>query len=167
MTKARDLADRTSADITAVTAGTGIAVTSGAGPIPTVAVTSSIVTLTDTQTLTNKTLTSPVVTLATVAQTTTYTAVITDASGLVTMNVATANDFKIPANTSVAYAIGTVINVLQIGAGKTTIKANSSNLTTVHSTGATTAAPALRKVNSAASCIKTGTDTWYVVGDIE
>ena len=61
MTKARDLADRTAADITAVTAGTGIAVTSGAGPIPTVAVTSSIVTLTDTQTLTNKTLTSPLI----------------------------------------------------------------------------------------------------------
>lgn len=58
MTKARDLADRTAADITAVTAGTGIAVTSGAGPIPTVAVTSSIVTLTDTQTLTNKTVES-------------------------------------------------------------------------------------------------------------
>lgn len=36
MTKARDLADRTSADLTAVTAGTGISITSGAGPIPTV-----------------------------------------------------------------------------------------------------------------------------------
>lgn len=36
MTKARDLADRTSADLTAVTAGTGISVTNGTGPIPTV-----------------------------------------------------------------------------------------------------------------------------------
>ena len=36
MTKARDLADRTAADITAVTAGTGISISSGAGPIPTV-----------------------------------------------------------------------------------------------------------------------------------
>ena len=36
MTKARDLADRTAADITAVTAGTGISITDGTGPIPTV-----------------------------------------------------------------------------------------------------------------------------------
>jgi hypothetical protein len=36
MTKARDLADRTAADLTAVTAGTGISVTNGTGPIPTV-----------------------------------------------------------------------------------------------------------------------------------
>lgn len=36
MTKARDLADRTAADITAVTAGTGISISSGTGPIPTV-----------------------------------------------------------------------------------------------------------------------------------
>lgn len=36
MSKARDLADRTAADLTAVTAGTGISITDGAGPIPTV-----------------------------------------------------------------------------------------------------------------------------------
>jgi len=36
MTKARDLADRTAADLTAVTAGTGISITDGTGPIPTV-----------------------------------------------------------------------------------------------------------------------------------
>lgn len=36
MTKARDLADRTAADLTAVTAGTGISITNGTGPIPTV-----------------------------------------------------------------------------------------------------------------------------------
>jgi hypothetical protein len=36
MTKARDLADRTAADLTAVTAGTGISISDGAGPIPTV-----------------------------------------------------------------------------------------------------------------------------------
>jgi hypothetical protein len=36
MTKARDLADRTAADLTAVTAGTGISISDGTGPIPTV-----------------------------------------------------------------------------------------------------------------------------------
>lgn len=166
MSKARDLADRSAADLTAVTAGTNIVVTNGAGPIPSIAASSSVATLTDTQTLTNKTITSPVITLATIAQTASYVATISDSYKLVTMDVATANNFDIPANTSVAYAIGTVLNVLQIGAGQTTIRANSSNLTTVFSTGATTAAPKLRARFSAASCIKTATDTWYVIGDI-
>jgi hypothetical protein len=49
-------------DITAVTAGTGITVTNGTGPIPSVAIDSTVTTLTGTQTLTNKTLTSPVLT---------------------------------------------------------------------------------------------------------
>jgi hypothetical protein len=49
-------------DLTEVAAGTGITVTSGTGPIPTVAIDSSVVTLTGTQTLTNKTLTTPIIT---------------------------------------------------------------------------------------------------------
>jgi len=52
-------------DLTEVAAGTGITVTSGTGPIPTVAIDSSVVTLTGTQTLTNKTLTSPTINNAT------------------------------------------------------------------------------------------------------
>lgn len=48
-------------DITAVNAGTGISVTGGTGPTPTVAIDSTVATLTGTQTLTNKTLTAPVV----------------------------------------------------------------------------------------------------------
>jgi hypothetical protein len=48
-------------DITALTAGTGINITSNTGPIPTVAIDSTVATLTGTQTLTNKTLTTPVI----------------------------------------------------------------------------------------------------------
>jgi hypothetical protein len=49
-------------DLTAITAGTGISVTSGTGPIPTVAIdTATTVDKTTAQTLTNKTLTSPVI----------------------------------------------------------------------------------------------------------
>jgi len=48
-------------DITEVQGGTGITVTSGTGPIPSVAINSSVVTLTGTQTLTNKTLTTPII----------------------------------------------------------------------------------------------------------
>jgi hypothetical protein len=101
------------------------------------------------------------------AQTATYTVVLADADQkLITMSVAGANDFLIPTNANVAFATGTVINVIQIGAGQTTIKAVTSGTTTISSTGATATAPKLRAQFSAASCIKVATDTWYVVGDI-
>jgi hypothetical protein len=102
------------------------------------------------------------------AQTATYTVVLTDnRNKLVTMDVATANDFLIPTNANVAFPIGSVINVIQIGAGTTTIEAVTPGTTTISSTGATATAPELRAQFSAASCIKVATDTWYVVGDIE
>jgi hypothetical protein len=100
------------------------------------------------------------------AQTATYTVVLGDAYKLVTMSNAAANDFQIPTNANVAFPVGTVINVIQIGAGQTTIKAVTSATTTISSTGATAAEPDLRAQFSAASCIKVATDTWYVVGDI-
>jgi len=101
------------------------------------------------------------------AQTATYTVVLADADQkLVTMSVGSANDFLIPTNANVAFPTGTVINVIQIGAGQTTIKAVTSGTTTISSTGATATAPKLRAQFSAASCIKVATDIWYVVGDI-
>ena len=100
-------------------------------------------------------------------QTATYTAVLTDnRNKLVRMNVSTANDFQIPTNANVAFPIGSVINVTQLGTGATTIKAVTPATTTITSTGATSTAPVLRARYSAASCIKVGTDTWLVVGDL-
>jgi hypothetical protein len=101
------------------------------------------------------------------ARTATYTAVLADNKNtLITMAVAAANDFLIPTNASVAFPIGSVINVIQTGAGKTTIKAVTPGTTTISSTGAVPASPELRAQFSAASCIKVATDTWYVIGDI-
>ena len=100
------------------------------------------------------------------AQTADYTPVLADGyQTLVPMNKATAVNFTIPTNASVAYATGTVLNILNIGAGAVTIKAVTSGTTTVLSAGATAAQPTLAQYKSAA-CIKTGTDTWYVVGAI-
>ena len=100
------------------------------------------------------------------ANTTDYTAVLADQyQVLEVMNKATAIAFNIPTNASVAFPIGTVITVLNIGAGTCTIKAVTSGTTTVLSAGATAAQPTLAQYKSAA-CIKTGTDTWYVVGAI-
>jgi hypothetical protein len=97
---------------------------------------------------------------------TTYTSVLNDSyQVLVTMSNASANTFKIPTNASVAHPIGTVITVLNIGAGVCTISAVTSGTTTVLSAGAVAASPTLAQYRSAA-CIKTGTDTWYVVGAV-
>jgi hypothetical protein len=99
-------------------------------------------------------------------QTADYTAVLNDQYQVIQqMNKATAIAFKIPTNASVAFAVGTVITVLNIGAGTCTISAVTSGTTTVLSAGATAASPTLAQYKSAA-CIKTGTDAWYVVGAI-
>jgi hypothetical protein len=125
-----------------------------------------VVTLTGTQTLTNKTLTDAKINLAIDPETASYTAVLANNSQIVTMDNASANIFSIPTNASVAFPIGTQINVLQIGAGQTTIQAVTSGTTSILSTGATAAAPKLRVRYSAATCVKAGTDLWYVFGDI-
>jgi hypothetical protein len=124
------------------------------------------VTLTGTQTLTNKTLTDPKINLAFDPETASYTAVLANNSQVVTMDNASANTFSIPTNASVAFPIGTQITVFQIGAGQTTINAVTSGTTTIQSTGASAAAPKLRARYSAATCVKAGTDLWYVFGDI-
>lgn len=99
-------------------------------------------------------------------QTADYTAVLADAyQKVIFMNKATAVAVKIPTNASVAYPIGTVLNVLNKGAGTVTISAVTSGTTTIVSAGATSAAPTLGTAKMAA-CIKVATDTWYVVGAI-
>ena len=95
-----------------------------------------------------------------------YTAVLDDQyQVLVPMNKATAVAFKIPTNASVAFPVGTAITILNKGAGTCTISAVTSGTTTVLSAGAVAASPTLAQYKSAA-CIKTGTDTWYIVGAI-
>ena len=128
-----------------------------------------------TDTLTNKTLTSPTLNTPTIndarqnltlnAQTgTTYTTVLTDNGRLVTLNNAAAITLTVPLNSSVAYATGAVINIQQIGAGQVTIQGASG--VTITSTGATATTPKTRAQYSAASIIKTATDSWTVIGDI-
>ena len=100
------------------------------------------------------------------AQTVDYTAVIADTyQVLELMNKATAIAYKIPTNASVAFPIGTVLNILNIGAGLCTISAVTPGTTTILSAGSVAAAPTISQYKTAA-CIKTGTDAWYVVGAI-
>jgi hypothetical protein len=107
----------------------------------------------------------PTFTVAT-TNTNDYTAVLADQyQVLEIMNKATAIAFRIPTNASVAFPIGTAITVLNIGVGTCTISAVTSGTTTVLSAGAVAASPTLGQYKSAV-CIKTATDTWYVVGAI-
>ncbi len=166
------LAYKASGTVTSITAGTGLSggTITGSG---TIAIdTATTVDVSTAQTLTNKTLTSPtlnapLINLSLNAQTgTTYTFVLADNGKLVTASNASAQTYSIPTNASVAYPIGTQINIIQIGAGQVTINAVTSGTTTVSSTGATATAPKLRAQYSSATCIKANTDLWYVVGDI-
>lgn len=97
----------------------------------------------------------------------TYTAVLDDGlNKIVTMDNATANDFKIPTDASVDFPIGTVLNVFVKGAGTTTISAVTSGTTTISSAGVTAAAPNVISKKSA-SCIKIAVNSWIVVGSVE
>jgi hypothetical protein len=121
--------------------------------------------------LTNKTLTSPTVNTPTIndarqnitlnAQTgTTYTLVLTDNGRLVTLNNAAAITLTVPLNATVAFATGAIINLQQIGAGQVTVAGAAG--VTLNGTGTKT-----RAQWSAASLVKTATDTWTLIGDIE
>jgi len=100
------------------------------------------------------------------ANTVDYTAVLNDQYQVIElMNKATAIAFKIPTDASVAFAVGTAITVLNIGAGTCTISAVTPGTTTVLSAGAVAASPTLAQYKSAV-CIKTSVNAWYVVGGI-
>lgn len=95
-----------------------------------------------------------------------YTVAIVDSyQVLVSMNKATAVALQIPTNATAAIPVGSVITILNKGAGLCTISAVTSGTTTIESAGAVAAQPTLGQYKSAA-CIKTGTDTWYIVGAI-
>ena len=91
---------------------------------------------------------------------TTYTTVLADQSKLVTLTNASAITLTIPANSSVAYPVGTKIDFAQLGAGQVTVAGAGG--VTVNATPTLK----LRDQYSGASCIKTATDTWLLVGDL-
>jgi hypothetical protein len=96
-----------------------------------------------------------------------YTVAIADTyQVLVSMNKATAVALNIPTNATAAIPVGSVITILNKGAGLCTISAVTSGTTTIESAAAVAASPTLAQYKSAA-CIKVATDTWYVVGAIE
>jgi hypothetical protein len=102
------------------------------------------------------------------AKTAAYTFASGDEGQLFSMNNAATAQFNIPTDATFNFAVGTEIDVFWItGAGQPTIGAVTPGTTTVISTGATSATPALRVANSGATCKKLAADSWIVFGDIE
>lgn len=147
-------------DITEVTAGTGLSGGGTSGAVS-LAIDSTVTTLTGTQTLTNKTLTTPVVTIAFNAQTAAYTLVASDASKLVTVSDTVSRTVTIPPS---VFTAGQIINVQRIGTGAVPFAAGAG--VTITSTGATSAAPTLRAQFSAASIVCTASNVFTILGDI-
>ena len=124
--------------------------------------------ISSTNTLTNKTLTTPVITQGTSTPsftTNAYTLVAGDAGQLLlASNSTTAGTITIPLNATTAFATGTQITILQTGSGQLSVVGASG--VTLASVGATSTAPKCRAQYSAMTIVKTSTDTWYAMGDI-
>jgi len=95
-----------------------------------------------------------------------YTASLTtlqlsDAGKLLQLNRASANDLRLPANSSVAFPTGTQISIMQYGAGQTTV--TTSGGVTLRSSGGKTK---LAAQYARGSLIKIGTNEWVLSGDI-
>lgn len=94
-------------------------------------------------------------------QTASYTLLITDAGSMVIITNAADNTLTVPLNSSVAFPIGTTIQVQQGGAGQTTVVATGG--VTINSDQN---ALSLNNKNSTATLTKTDTDTWSLTGDV-
>ena len=92
---------------------------------------------------------------------TTYTTVLADDGKLITADNGSAIALTIPPNSTVAYGIGTQINIMQLGAGQVTITAGAG--VTLRSAGNKLKTNAQYAV---ATCAKIATDTWVVVGNL-
>lgn len=85
---------------------------------------------------------------------------LTERDSLIEMGKSTAQTLTIPANSSVAYPVGTSIDILQTGAGQVTI-AGAGGVTVNATPGLK-----LRAQWSSATLFKRATDTWVVMGDL-
>jgi hypothetical protein len=94
-------------------------------------------------------------------KTASYTLAVADAGKVIEMNVASANNLTVPLNSSVAIPVGSTIEIVQYGAGQTTIVPASG--VTIRSRDGLLR---LYRQYSVVSLYKRGTDEWVAAGDL-
>jgi hypothetical protein len=94
-------------------------------------------------------------------QTTAYTLVLTDVSKAVEITSSSARTVTIPPNSSVAFPVGTIIEIAQLGTAQVTVAAGSG--VTLHSAGSLVKT---RVQYSTCSIRKQATNTWLLAGDL-
>jgi hypothetical protein len=149
-------------------------------------VTGSVVGTSDTQTLSNKTLTTPTIgsfvnanhahSSASTGGTltgssvyygfntstgTAYTLVLADAGKVLPISNASANTITVPPNSSVAFPTGSLISFIQTGSGQTTLTAGSG--VTINSESSKLK---IKAQYGLAGIIKVDTDTWVAFGNL-
>jgi hypothetical protein len=90
-----------------------------------------------------------------------YSLQLSDAGGIVEMNVATANNLTVPDNATVALPIGSQIDISQYGAGQTTVVAAAG--VTIVSVGSN------KKIGArygTATLYKRATNEWLLTGNL-
>lgn len=92
---------------------------------------------------------------------TSYTAVLADAGGYIQFTNGSSVTFTIPPNSSVAFPVGTVIEMEQAGAGALSVAAGSG--VTVNSRGTDLT---LAGQYAVAAVKKVATNTWTLTGDL-
>jgi hypothetical protein len=142
--------------------GNGTVLTANSAEASGLAWTTPDVTLTNSATLTNKTLTAPVINLSINPQTVAYELVLADNGKMVEVSSASAVTLSIPTNANQPFATGAQITILQTSTGQVTIAATTPGTTTVNGTPGLK----LRAQWSSAVCIKRATDSWVVLGDL-
>lgn len=122
-----------------------------------------VATLSGTQTLTNKTLSTPIQTIGTNVRTASYTLALSDQSKMIEMNSSSATVLTIPTDSTVNFPIGTYIVVLRTGSGSVTIEGmvGAPSGVTINTTPGLT----LRAQWSMATLIKRAANTWVMSGD--
>lgn len=102
----------------------------------------------------------PSISVSSSVQASSYTLVLADAGTVIEMNSSSAITLTIPSNASVAFPVGTVIEVMQVGSGTVNIVAAG---------GVTIKSPASLTTRTQWSSIglrKRFTDTWILSGDL-
>ena len=92
---------------------------------------------------------------------TAYTAALTDVGKLISFTSGTAIAFTIPANATVAFAVGDQLNIYQAGTAQVTITPAAT--VTVRSSGAKLKT---KDQFSVATCIKIDTNEWIALGNL-